>query len=734
MKRNWIAAVVLTGWCLLGRAGDELIIDIGVNDDLGTALGNAITTSNGRTGPVFVRFEAGTHRFETPPSGPTLTPPISGEIVFLPVSDGTDIVLTASSQATGRAFEITSSGQATLDGIDLSGFNGSADGGGIFNNGGTLNLSNSTISGNTSTGNGGGIFSSGGTMTFDDVTISGNNAQNGGGIFLGGSGGNDLVDVRGSTFSDNSALGDGGAIGIDITTTGGADTFTFDDVMIHDNHAGINGGGIDLSGNGPNDPIVFRNLRSENNTAGVFGEHLDVNVPGAGPSPVIIITDSILAGNAPGVVGIENPAGAIGLLGLIVETDAKDGLDSTDQIFVGNSIFGGIDDAAIPKRGTLVKTVCNTFGVGVIQSLGGNIASDGSCGLDDATDQQNANAMVIRDPSNGKFGLRPGSPVVDAAQSAIASLFPGDDSQLECGYKDVNGLGRPQDGNLDGVFECDSGFVEMQGGPDIGAAQSAAYFDTGRNGEGVFVELIGGGLAFVAFFTYQPDGSGAAWFVGIGNVVGNSVVVDNMLEVAGGVFGAGFDSGAIRRSTIGGLSLVFPNCAAGGQPGRMTFQSRRTSNYSNLFVEASRLSTIVECSGGSGSPQAGRSGSFFDTSRSGEGIFVQWLSNGSLVVIWYTFATQHNGNPLWIINDGGRTTVSGSTVTATMLYPTAFTSFGSGYDPSEVVLSDWGTVTLGYRAGCQGMDFGYSATAPGFGSGSFDYSRLTGLTGTTCDL
>jgi hypothetical protein len=55
-------------------------------------------------------------------------------------------------------------------------------GGGIYNRGGTLTVSNSTLSGNSAGDEGGGILLSSGTVTVSNSTLSGNSASFGGGI------------------------------------------------------------------------------------------------------------------------------------------------------------------------------------------------------------------------------------------------------------------------------------------------------------------------------------------------------------------------------------------------------------------------------------------------------------------------------------------------------------------------------------------------------------------------
>jgi hypothetical protein len=291
----------------------------------------------------------------------------------------------------------------------------------------------------------------------------------------------------------------------------------------------------------------------------------------------------------------------------------------------------------------------------------------------------------------------------------------------------LNGLGRPQDSDLDGEFACDRGPVEVQGGEDIGAAQSAAFYDTGRDGEGVFVEILENGTAVISFYSYSPDGTNLAWFVGIGKVVGNSVVVDELQHVTGGVFGPGFNPAHIVRTPVGGMSLNFPDCEAIENPGIMNFTANPDSGFENLLQKAYRLSSILDCSDAPPTVNARRSGAFFAPDRSGEGIFVQWLSDGRVVIVFYTFDPE--GNPFWVTSVVDASAVAGNEVTADMLYAEGKTRFGSGFDSDEVMLSSWGTITLTY-IDKNNLTFAYDSTVAGFGTGSHAYTRLTKLLGT----
>ena len=400
--------------------------------------------------------------------------------------------------------------------------------------------------------------------------------------------------------------------------------------------------------------------------------------------------------------------------------------------------FFGADraiDAAAPVRlygSLLVGTGLSKGESGLCQgdpdqyeSLGFNLGTDGSCSLDQETDQPNAEADA--EEQNGTVALKEGSTAIDAGaaelQAAIAAnLGVG----LPCGYKDSRDLGRPQDADGDGDFQCDIGDFEVQGGPDLSVGHSAAYFDRDRPGEGVFLELLPDGRAFAGFFTYRADADAPAWFVGVGQQMGNSVVFDDLLEVTGGRFGAGFDPSALERTRVAGMSMIFSTCQVGDGQGKLAFQADPDSPYADLLTDAVRLTTVVPCSG-EVPANAERSGSFFDPDREGEGVFVQWLPDGHVLVIWYTFDTE--GEPLWIIS--ADTEVIGNTVRATMLYPQRATRFGDDFDEAAIELAEWGELTLEY-AGCDEIALTYDSPIAGFGAGEYGYQRLTSLAGTNC--
>jgi hypothetical protein len=90
-------------------------------------------------------------------------------------------------------------------------------GGGIYNIGGTVVLSNSTLSSNGTNNTGGAIQVDGGSVSLFNTTVSTNTATNGGGIFNGGLSGSGTLKISNSTLTANTATenafaGGGGGI------------------------------------------------------------------------------------------------------------------------------------------------------------------------------------------------------------------------------------------------------------------------------------------------------------------------------------------------------------------------------------------------------------------------------------------------------------------------------------------------------------------------------------------
>jgi hypothetical protein len=185
--------------------------------------------------------------------------------------------------ANGRIFYVDIGATVVLDSLTITnGMAGTADGGGIFNNG-TLTLNQCTVSGNSTSNSadGGGAIFTIGTLTLNQCTVSGNSAtdSDGGGIFNLGT-----LALNQCTLSGNTASNEDG--GGAIFNSGG--TLTLNQCTLSGNSApNSDGGGIFNNGPLTLDQCTLSGNTCTNDGGGIF------NYSGA-----TSITNSIVAGNS----------------------------------------------------------------------------------------------------------------------------------------------------------------------------------------------------------------------------------------------------------------------------------------------------------------------------------------------------------------------------------------------------------------------------------------------------
>lgn len=156
------------------------------------------------------------------------------------------------------------------------------NGGGIYDSS-VLTVRDSTITGNATSANGGGIAEHGGAVTISDSTIGGNTAA----LFGGGIEGNGDFTVQGVTVSANMAKTGGG-----IYSNGPTGPLVVTNTTISDNTAIADGGGIGLSGLPLSQSLILTNSTISGNAARVGGGIA------VGSTPLVVpIRNSIIAGN-----------------------------------------------------------------------------------------------------------------------------------------------------------------------------------------------------------------------------------------------------------------------------------------------------------------------------------------------------------------------------------------------------------------------------------------------------
>ena len=525
----------------------------------------------------------------------------------------------------------------------------------------------------------------------------------------------------GSWFQGNTTSGFGGVVSVE-----GSAHLACTDCRFKENSASIGGGAIHWTGSSTG--FINRSWFG-GNTASSFA--CDVNLETLG---IFRFESSVVFKNSQLSSSCSQGSGDQPLSGMWFHgstgANPMDWFNSTGNTYLSGSAFttnevqwGNATPAGAKPPST--KDLCNDFGTGAFSSLGYNIAEDGSCNLTDDTDLPNTDAMFAED-SDGLLIPQPGSPAIDTGPTDVDFYLGETLATHPCGTRDMRGVARPQDANGDGVFECDRGAIEIQGAGQIVDGHSAAFFNALRDGEGQYVELINDTTAVVYTFTYRPDGSGPAWFIGVGTIVGNAIVIDEVLRPIGTSFGNDFDSREIENTVMGGQNMIFPDCAASAPGGLVTFSGNKDEGYEAVITRAQRLSHITGCGSQTPHPNAGLSGSYFLPSRNGEGIVVQWLPNGDVLVVFFTY--DDNDNQMWVIGIGQ---ANGSTVTMDALYASSYTKWGTQFDPAEVTLSPWGTFTLTWTI-CGGVQFVYNSTVGTFGSATREYIRLSTIRGTSC--
>jgi hypothetical protein len=360
----------------------------------------------------------------------------------------------------------------------------------VVGQGARLDLRNLTVSGGRSIFEGqfgGGIFNDGGTLVVTDSTISDNSSDFGGGIYNAEGG---LVEVSGSTISGNRAeLNFGGGI---YNEQGG--TVIVTDSTVHNNEAGDFGGGVfnDRGGKVEVEDSTFSINHASDTGGGIFN------------SGALSVTSSTFSANDSDVTagGIHNEQdGTLTVTnstfwanhatqagGAILNTGGV--LDVTNSTFSGNSAFegaGGIHSSSgtATLRSTIVADNAGGNCIGLITDGGYNIDDDGTCGFTQATGSL-PNTNPLLDPAglqdNGgptqTIALQPESPAVDlVGQEACPPP-----------ETDQRGIERPQG------EACDSGAFELV--QEAQGPQSKAECKKGGHKEFGFKNQ-GGCIAFV---------------------------------------------------------------------------------------------------------------------------------------------------------------------------------------------------------------------------------------------
>jgi CSLREA domain-containing protein len=382
----------------------------------------------------------------------------------------------------GGAVHMTGNGTVTVTAGNVIGNTASAEGGGLWNGSGTMEVDGTTISGNMAEGNetaqgGGGLFNNGGTLIVRNATITGNlatgtatgmgtEAGSGGGILNDGG----MLEVSDTLIANNSAPRAGGGIEDNARTTTTMTTLTT--VILRENETGPspgNGGGYHISGPGMGSVVastiefntaveggglwnsssgtmlVDRTTVNNNRSVGM-GEGEDGGGGVFNDGGTLTVVNSTISSNsaAAGGGGLSNVGGNSNVQ--VINTTIF------ENSAAGAMAAGGIDNmgGTLTIRNSIIahQEAEGTDCRGTIDADNPNLDSDGTCGASITADpqleplQDNGGPTATHAPQSG-------SPVVDAGDDMVCNMPP------------VNGIdqrGVPRPSGM----SCDLGAVEME--------------------------------------------------------------------------------------------------------------------------------------------------------------------------------------------------------------------------------------------------------------------------------
>jgi arylsulfatase B len=246
----------------------------------------------------------------------------------------------------------------------------------------------------------------------------------------------------------------------------------------------------------------------------------------------------------------------------------------------------------------------------------------------------------------------------------------------------------------------------------VDSRMSGSWYDPVHSGEGFALQILNDGVAVVYWFTYDETGA-QRWFFGVGEVDGDTAVFGELLAGSGATFGTAFDSDDVILSNVGNLSITWTDC------------SNAIADYTVDGVTGSqsldRLTSLMglECT----APIAGgtfRTGSWFDFTHNGEGLAIEALSDGRVLVYWFSY--DHAGKPAWFFGVGE---LLKNEIAISKMYSSSGGLFGPDFDPEQIELKPWGSVVI--ELGCDYGKLDYISELPAFGTGKLTLTRLTSV-------
>ncbi|MEP6938631.1 MAG: plastocyanin/azurin family copper-binding protein [Rudaea sp.] len=290
----------------------------------------------------------------------------------------------------------------------------------------------------------------------------------------------------------------------------------------------------------------------------------------------------------------------------------------------------------------------------------------------------------------------------------------------------------------DGLFRCAKGCDGVSGGNGNTTTSSFSTVVTlstpgtfsfyceahGTPTSGMHGTIKVNGAAPTPDFSIGADAASVSVTQGASTSVGITLTAQN-----------GF-SAAVAYSVSGlpaGVSAQFSNDSATHATMTLAASATATTGAASLTITATSGS-LVHTAGASVDVVAaagfsivpGITGSWYNPAQSGQGFNIEIMANNTFIAFWYVFDA--SGNDLWLTGIGN---YSGDTTTLAMTQTTGG-AFPPAFDPSKIVRTPWGTLSLQFSDCNHGSATWQPTDTAHFASGTMPIQRLTSVAGVAC--
>jgi uncharacterized repeat protein (TIGR01451 family) len=561
---------------------------------------------------------------------------------------------------------------------------------------GVLTLSNDIIKNNTAEGTGGGLYAQFvGGISLTNVTFDSNtsNQSAGGAFYYLGDTGDGNISITSCLFNNNKAttavIGSGGAIRVGVTNAG--NSFTIADSTFSNNQAGTNGGAVSDE-NGTNaSPLIISNSTFAGNSAGVSGGGVFVDDTAGGSAKLTSVTltnnrANTVAGGLGG--GIDQLAGTVTLANTIIAGNFTGASGTT------------ADDAKGMYSTTSSYDLFGTGGSGNLTSgnTSHNLFSVANPGLAPLGSYGGSTQTV---------GLLPGSPALDAGDNLDASTTDERGSSRDV---DLTSVPDPDPGDATdiGAFESHGFTVAVVSGNNQMTTTNTAFpsplvvsvtpNDAGVPVNGGVVTFTGPGAG--ASINPNPVTATVAGGQASANVTANGTAGSYTVNAAAGGNSAGFTLTNLAPSADLAVTKTGPATVTAGA--NITYGVTVT----NLGPGAAQSVTLTDTlpSGETFSSQSQNTGPAFTLGHTGNAISdtISTLAAGASAT--FTFVATVNANQA-----NGTTLTNTAIATTTTTDPTPTDNNNTGTTSAMVTTSaDLSIGKTGTAAAVAGQNVTYT--------------------------